>query len=483
MADISIQVEELDYPRDFDDDAALADELSLCRDQTKDILYALAKSTEDNNPDVLSMIEGRIILGRVDELRKARRQNQNALADKIFARCLSIFLKLKGAELAKRDAFIAGGIKEFQVPKISFNKLKLVHETGERDSEDTIVVHKWITHVKDKVRRNQMSTVMALELAKAAVPEVLQPDVQNALDLDDMYKLVAKCCPTVSMAARYIKDKLVIEFEGGRLAEKASTSDVIKKAKIVLDRIKDLAGLSTLLDFSRQEVELILMSFGTQYGGTAESIKNHLNVWHRKFLANDSLMHIELRKMVESIRAMAYSNQDSERRIRDLGSSLSKPDKTTETTQQMSRRIATLETHMRGQTTQSRDNTNDSGGQRDITCYTCGKSGHTSAFCPSVIAHKYGKSTLPSHICMVCLNDTTRPEFKGKKHFADARNGCNIGSASRRQKDIQKDRNLLRDNYCYDHKVNINACRECFQLSGGKGAETSKPPKYIPGGL
>ena len=37
MADISIHVEELDYPSDFVDDAALADELSLCRDQTKDV--------------------------------------------------------------------------------------------------------------------------------------------------------------------------------------------------------------------------------------------------------------------------------------------------------------------------------------------------------------------------------------------------------------------------------------------------------------
>ena len=480
MADISIHVEELDYPSDFVDDAALADQLSLCRDQTKDVLYALAKSTEDNNPDVANMIESRIILGRVAELVKARRRNQAILADKIFARCISIFLKLKRAELAKRDAFIAGGMKEFQVPKISFNKLKLVNEIGERTSEDTIVVHKWIAHVKDKVRRNQLSTVMALELAKTAIPEVLQPDVQNALDLEELYKLVAKCCPTVSMAARYVKDKLVIEFEGGRLAEKASTSDVIRKAKIVLDRISDLAGLSTLLDFTRQEVELILMSFGTQYGGTAESIKNHLNVWHRKFLANDSLMHIELRIMVESIRAMAYSNQDSERRIRDLGSHLSKPDKSNETTQQMSKRIATLETQMRSQ---NRDGTNDSGGQREITCYTCGKSGHTSAFCPSVIAHKYSKSTLPSQICMICLNDTTMPEFKGKRHFADEKNGCNIASASRRQKDIQKDRNLLRDNYCYDHKVNINACRECFKLSGGKGAETSRPPKYIAGGV
>ena len=128
MADISVRVEELDYPSDFDDDTALADELSLCRDQTKDVLYALAKSTEDNSPDSATRDESRIIVGKVEELQKALRQNREALADKIFRRCLSIFLKLKSSELVKRDAFIAGGIKEFQVPKISFSKT----QTGQR---------------------------------------------------------------------------------------------------------------------------------------------------------------------------------------------------------------------------------------------------------------------------------------------------------------------------------------------------------------
>ena len=478
MADISVRVEELDYPSDFDDDTALADELSLCRDQTKDVLYALAKSTEDNSPDSATRDESRIIVGKVEELQKAIRQNREALADKIFRRCLSIFLKLKSSELVKRDAFIAGGIKEFQVPKISFSKLKLVNEFGERTSEDTIVVYKWISYVKDKVRRNQMSTMVALELAKTAVPEILQPDVQNALDLDELYKLVAKCCPTVTMAERYIKDKLVVEFEGGRLTESASTSDAIKKAKVVLDRLKDLAALSPLLDFNRQEIELILMSFGTKYGGTAESIKNHLTDWYRKFISNDSLMNIELRKKVEDIRTMAYSNQDSERRIRDLGNQLTQPAKVNDTTQ-MSRRIATLEAKLRGP---GKDNANDSGGERDLTpCYTCGKNGHTSAFCPTVIAHKCGRGELPSRICRICLNDTTLDRFAGKKHFADEKEGCNIGSASRRQKEIQKDRNLMRDNYCYEHNININACRECYKMSGSRRAETSKPPKYIAG--
>ena len=54
-------------------------------------MYALAKSTEDNSPDSATRDESRIIVGKVEELQKALRQNREALADKI-ARTLATSL-------------------------------------------------------------------------------------------------------------------------------------------------------------------------------------------------------------------------------------------------------------------------------------------------------------------------------------------------------------------------------------------------------
>ena len=300
---LTIQPEDLDLRptrvRGVEENS-LAEDLGLFSEKTKILLYDLARSTPDADPSVISMNDYLILASQVDEVVRARDRNQQELASKFFGKARRILLAVRKTEAAKRTASVSGSLKHFKAPPIKFPKLEIGSEFRTRNEEDTIKAYRWATTIKNAMLNNGIPVDVGLEMAKNEVPSSILIEVQHAQNLDEFFPLVFGTCPKASLAVEYIRKKLCEDYEGGFITDGLSTAnDVVQKAMTVSQRLTDLSCINARLDFTPHEVDIILQTFGTTYGGTAPDIQRLVDEWRVKFENNDSLLVTQLKKKVE----------------------------------------------------------------------------------------------------------------------------------------------------------------------------------------
>ena len=476
--DVSIRPEQLDplsQPNGARaDDGTLAEDLSLCSEITKGILYDLAQNTPSLDPDNLTDDEVLVLVRDVPEIQNARLHNKPELAEEMLRKTMRAFTRLKKAELVKRNSEAAGGSK-FRAPKITFPKLKFPDEYTERGMEDTIAAHVWVRQIRDLMLRNRIDDAMALELAKPAVPESILLDVSSALTMENVFQVVKDACPIARLAYDYIKTQLSVKFEGGRITVASTAQEVVKKCRVVLKRLDEIVALDTRLDLPRHEVGLILNSFGVNYGGTAEEISNTLEAWWKLFEQNKGMLIHQLKRKVKAIRKYAFNYQLSDATNPTGISNNSHPDaEVSAVVKGCEKRIQSLETEL----SRVRMGTGQGVGVQmgGMKCWSCGVAGHATAACKLIMEVRDQLKPLPGNLCQYCLK---RKDDKSVTHVVSKTNGCHIGPASMRMKNSHGDRHLLRDSLCYEHQVNVAICGECYRSSEGKQANRNREPRYI----
>ena len=476
---LTIQPEDLDLRPSVArrvEESSLSEDLGLFSEKTKTLLYDLARSTPDADPAVISMDDYLILASQVEEVVKARSQNQLELASKYFGKARRILLDVRKTEAAKRVASVSGGLKHFKAPPIKFPNLEIGSEFRTRSEEDTIKTYRWATTIKNAVLNNGIPKDVGLEMAKNVVPASILIEVQHAQNLDEFFSLVFGTCPKASLAVEYIKKKLCVDYEGGFILDGLSTAnDVVQKAMTVLQRLTDLECINARLDLNPHEVDIVLQTFGTTYGGTASEIQKLVDDWRVKYENNDSLLVTQLKKRIDVIRKNAYNRSPIEKKAAELLHPLQATNKVLESIKRQEKRIASLEIRKDGfQQRGSSQGGGGSAGQGQI-CWVCG-AGHSAAACKIVVDSRDNNVPLPSDICKFCLHK----KKDGERHHISSVDGCHIGPASIRQKNWHKDSKLKRDNLCYEHNMSYLIDQVCYlSTEGGKKANTFREPRYI----
>ena len=455
----------------------LPEDLGLVSEKTRTLLYDLARSTPDADPAVVSIADALILASQVEEVVRARDRNQLELASKFFGRARRILLAVRKSEAAKRTASVSGGLKHFKAPPIKFPNLDIGSEFRTRSEEDTIKVYRWATSIKNAALNNNIPKDVSLEMAKDVVPASILIEVQHAQTLDEFFSLVYGTCPKASLAVEYIKKKLCVDYEGGYMQDGLSTAnDVVQKAMTVAQRLTDLECINARLDVTPHEADIILQTFGTTYGGTASEIQRLVDEWRVKYENDESLLVTQLKKKVDVIRKNAYNRSPVEKKAAEHLQPLQATNKVLDSIKRQEKRIASLETFQKDGLQQrgSYQGGGGSAGQGQI-CWVCG-AGHSAAACKSVLDSRNNNVPLPSDVCKFCLHR----KKDGEKHHISAVDGCHIGPASIRQKNLHKDSKLKRDNLCYEHKMSYLIDQACYlSTEGGKKANTFREPRYI----
>ena len=479
---ITIQPEDLDILPSAgrrEPEYELADDLGLCSEETKRLLFRLARASLPQNVNVLSDDERMIIGTEVKEITQARLRRLDNLATKYFRRCARILLSLKKSEDAKRSADTVGGLKHFKAPPLKFPKLELADEFRSRTEEDTIKAYRWASSTRYVMLVNNVPNSVGLEMARRNVPQSILVDVEHAMELEEFFILVFGTCPKASLAIDYIRKKLTVDYEGGVIQDGVSDANsVVHKAMTVMRRLNDISCISPIVDISPSDVNIILQTFGTNYGGTAENLQDLMIRWRRKYAEDDSLLITQLKRKVDNIRKNAYDRTALEKRGGTGNQPFQVVNKVHEAVKRQEKRIAAIETFQSGEGYRAREKPQGGGSApiRGLTCWVCGGS-HAVATCQIVVDRRDNNVPLPADVCELCLHK----KVPGVRHAISKTDGCHIGSASLRQRRIQNDHDLKRDNLCYEHKMSLTIC-ECYKsTAGGKKPNTAREPRYIKG--
>ena len=96
--DVSIRPEQLDPLSQASgaraDDGTLAEDLSLCSEITKGILYDLAQNTPSLDPDNLTDDEVLVLVRDVPEIQDARLHNKPELAEEMLRKTMRAFTQV-----------------------------------------------------------------------------------------------------------------------------------------------------------------------------------------------------------------------------------------------------------------------------------------------------------------------------------------------------------------------------------------------------
>ena len=261
---------------------------------------------------------------------------------------------------------------------------------------------------------NNVPNSVGLEMARRIVPQSILVDVEHAMELEEFFILVFGTCPKASLAIDYIRKKLTVEYEGGVIQDGVSDANsVVHKAMTVMRRLNDISCISPVVDITPSDANIILQTFGTNYGGTAENLQDLMTKWRRKYAEDDSLLITQLKRKVDSIRKSAYDRTALERRGGVGNQPFQVVNKVHEAVKRQEKRIAAIETFQSGESYRARERPQGGGSApiRGLICWICGGS-HAVATCQIVVDRRDNNVPLPADVCELCLHKKVQGEFR-----------------------------------------------------------------------